>query len=93
VSLIQFSLYLLGGLFNLIQGYEDTFTELALLGQKTWNDVEIKKHWIVQSAQNIVLLYTVFEELISDNSFIKTCDFHRSHVIRLDQQYNKKAAR
>jgi hypothetical protein len=32
-----------GGLVKWIQDYEDAFTELALLGQKTWNDNEIKK--------------------------------------------------
>jgi hypothetical protein len=31
------------GLVKWIQDYEDVFTELALLGQKTWNDDEIKK--------------------------------------------------
>jgi hypothetical protein len=30
-----------------IQYYEDIFTELALLGQKTWNDDEIKKRRFV----------------------------------------------
>jgi hypothetical protein len=29
------------GLVKWIQDYEDAFTELALLGQKTWNDDEI----------------------------------------------------
>jgi signal transduction histidine kinase len=28
-----------------------------------------------------------------DKSFIETCNFLRSHVIRLDQQYKEKAAR
>jgi hypothetical protein len=36
---------------------------------------------------------TVFEELVSDNYFIETCNFLRSHAIRLDQQYKEKAAR
>jgi hypothetical protein len=31
-----------GGLVKWIQDYEDVFTELALPGQKTWNDDEIK---------------------------------------------------
>jgi hypothetical protein len=31
-----------GGLVKWIQDYEDASTELALLGQKTWNDDEIK---------------------------------------------------
>jgi hypothetical protein len=55
-----------------IQDYEDTFTELALLEQKTWNDDEIKKCWFVQNAQKIGLVDTVFEELVSDKSFIET---------------------
>jgi hypothetical protein len=82
-----------GGLVTWIQDYEDAFTELALLGQKTWNDDEIKKSRFVQNAQNIGLVDTVFEEIVSDKSFIKTCNFLRSHAIRLDQQYKEKAAR
>jgi hypothetical protein len=76
-----------------IQDYEDAFTELALLGQRTWNDDEIKKRHFVQNAQNIGLVDTVFEELVSDKSFIETYNFLRSHAIRLDQQYKEKAAR
>jgi hypothetical protein len=59
------------------------FTELALLGQKTWNDDEIKKRRLVQNAQNIGLVDKVFDELVSDKSFIETCNFLRSHDIRL----------
>jgi hypothetical protein len=80
-----------GQLVEWIQDYEDAFTELALLGQKTWNDVEIKKRRFVQNAQNIDLVDTVFEELVSDKSFIETCVFLTSHAIRLDQQYKEKA--
>jgi hypothetical protein len=39
------------------------------------------------------LVDTVFEELVFDKSFIETCNFLRSHAIRLDQQYKEKAAR
>jgi hypothetical protein len=39
------------------------------------------------------LVDTVFEELVSDKSFVETCNFIRSHAIRLDQQYKEKAAR
>jgi hypothetical protein len=81
-----------GGLVKWIQDYEDAFTELTLLGQKTWNDNEIKKRWFAQDAQNIGLVDTVFEELVSGKSFIETCNFLRSHAIRLDQQYKEKAA-
>jgi hypothetical protein len=76
-----------------IQDVEDAFTELVLLGQKTWNDDEIKKHCFVQNFQNIRLVDTVFEELVSDNSFIEICNFLRSHAFRFDQQYKEKAAR
>jgi hypothetical protein len=55
-----------GGLVKSIQDYEDAFTELALLGQKTWNDDEIKKRRFVQNGQNIGLDDTIFEELVSD---------------------------
>jgi hypothetical protein len=50
-----------GRLVKWIQDYEDAFTELALLGQKTWNYDEIKKRRFVQNAQNIDLVDTVFE--------------------------------
>jgi hypothetical protein len=75
-----------GGLVKWIQDYEDAFTELSLLGQKTWNDDEIKKRRFVQNAQNIGLVDTFFEEVVSDKSFIETCNFLRSHTIRLDQR-------
>jgi hypothetical protein len=39
------------------------------------------------------LVDTVFEELVSDKSFIGTYNFLRLHAIRLDQQYKEKAAR
>jgi hypothetical protein len=81
------------GLVKWIQDYEYAFTELALLGQKTWNDDEIKKRRFVQNAQNIGLVDTVFEELVSYQSFMETCNFLRSHAIRLDQQYKEKDAR
>jgi hypothetical protein len=42
-----------GGLVKWIQDYEDAFTELALLGQNTWNHDDIKKRLFVQNAQNI----------------------------------------
>jgi hypothetical protein len=37
-----FNRYYWIGLVTWIHDYEDAFTELALLGQKTWNDDEIK---------------------------------------------------
>jgi hypothetical protein len=60
-----------GRLVKWIQDYENAFTELAFLGQKTWNDDEINKLWLVQNAQNIGLVDTVFEELVSDKSLIE----------------------
>jgi hypothetical protein len=91
---IQSSIVIIGGgIVKWIQDYEDAFTKLALLGQKTWNDDEIKKRLFVQNMQNIGLIDTVFEELVSDKSFIETCNFLRLHAIRLDQQYKEKAAR
>jgi hypothetical protein len=36
---------------------------------------------------------TVFEELVSDKSFIETCDFFRSHTITHDQQNKERSAR
>jgi hypothetical protein len=43
-----------GGLVQWIQDYEDAFTELALLGQKTWNDDEIKKRWLYRMLKILV---------------------------------------
>jgi hypothetical protein len=42
--------------------------------------------WLIQ-------VDTVFEESVSDKSFIETCNILRSHAIRLDQHYKEKAAR
>jgi hypothetical protein len=47
-----------GGLVKWIQDYEDAFTELALLGQKTWNNDEINKRLFLQNTQNIGLVDT-----------------------------------
>jgi hypothetical protein len=82
-----------GRLIKWIQDYEDAFTELVLLGKKTWNDDEVKKRRFVQNTQNIGLVDTVFEELVSEKSFIETCNFLRSHAIRHDKQNEEKAAR
>jgi hypothetical protein len=68
-----------GGFVEWIQEYEDVFTEPVLHGQNNWNDDENKKHHFVQNTQNIGLVDTVFEELVSDKSFIETCNFLRSH--------------
>ena len=69
-----------GGLFKWIQDYEAVFTELVLLGQKTWGDDVSKKRWFVQNAQNIGMVDTVFEQLVRNKSFIETCNFLRSHA-------------
>jgi hypothetical protein len=45
----------------LIQDNEDAFTDLVLLGQSTWNNDDIKKRRLVQNAQNIGLVDTIFE--------------------------------
>jgi hypothetical protein len=83
-----------GGLFKWIQDYEDAFTELVLLGQTTWNNDDIKKRClVVQNAQNIGMVDTVFEALVNDKSFSETCNFLRSHAIRHDQQVKEKNAR
>jgi hypothetical protein len=57
------------------------------------NNDEIKKCHFVLNVQNTGLVDTVFEELVRDKSLIETCNFLRSHAIRLDQQYKEKAAR
>jgi hypothetical protein len=75
----------------LTQDYEDAFTELVLLGQKTWNDNNMMKRQLVQNAQNIGMVETTFEELVSEMAFIETCNFLRSHAIKHDQQ-NKETS-
>ena len=82
-----------GRLTKLIQDYEDTSKEHALLGQKTWNHTDIKKGCFVQNTQNIDLVDTVFEEFVCDKPLIEACNFLRSHAIRYDQQNRGKAAR
>jgi predicted aspartyl protease len=47
----------------------------------------------ILKTQNIGLVDTVFEELVSDRSFIETCNLLSSNTIRLDQQYKEKAAK
>jgi hypothetical protein len=71
VSSIRFPIVIIGRIVIWIQDYEDAFTELALLGQKTWNDDEIKKRRFVQNAQIIGLIDTVVEELVSNESFLE----------------------
>jgi hypothetical protein len=39
------------------------------------------------------LVDTFIEESVSDMSFIETCNFLRSHAIRIDHQYKEKATR
>jgi hypothetical protein len=70
-----------------IQDYEDAFTELILI-EKTWNDDEIKKRQLVKNAKSVGLDDTTFEDLISDNH-LDTCNFLKSHAIRLYQQYKE----
>ena len=81
-----------GGVTKWIQDYEDALTELVILGQKAWDDDDIKKRRPIQNPQNVGLVDTVFEELVSGKSFGETCDFFRSHAIRHDQQNKEKAA-
>jgi hypothetical protein len=65
-----------GGLVKWIQDYEDAFTDLSLLGQKTWNDDDIKKRRVVQNAQNIGLVNTIFEKLaIQSKVFYRNLQF------------------
>jgi hypothetical protein len=45
------------------------------------------------NTQNIALADTIFEELVSEESFIETCDFLRLNLIRLDQHYKGKISR
>jgi hypothetical protein len=51
-----------GVLVKFIQGYENAFIELVLIGQKTWDDDEIKKRRFVQDARNIGLVHTFLKK-------------------------------
>jgi hypothetical protein len=55
-----FNCHYKGELFKWVQDNEDAFTELVLLGQTTWNNDDIKKRRLVQNAQNIGMVDTVF---------------------------------
>ena len=46
--------------------------KMLILGQKVWDDDNIKKRRLIQNAQNIGLVDTVFEELVSGKSFGET---------------------
>jgi hypothetical protein len=46
-------------LLTWIQDYEDAFTELVLLGQKSWNDDEIKERLFSDNQENICLIDNV----------------------------------
>jgi hypothetical protein len=56
-----------------------------------------KKRHFVQNGQNIDLVDKVFEELVSDKSFIETCNLLRTHfempsMLRTDPEaYNDKS--
>jgi hypothetical protein len=65
VSLIRFSNLIIGE--DLLNGCKNMkmpsqFTELPLLGQKTWNDDEIKKRRFVQNAHNIGMVDKVLRK-------------------------------
>jgi hypothetical protein len=77
-------------LFKWVQDYEDSFTELVILGQATWNGDDVKKCCLVQNAQNIGMVDTVFEALVDNKSFLETCNFLRSHANRHDQQKQRE---
>jgi hypothetical protein len=56
------------GLIKWVQDYEDASTELVILGQTTSNNDDTKKRCLVQNAQNIGMVDTVFEALVDDES-------------------------
>jgi hypothetical protein len=57
------------------------------------NNDDIKKCCLVQNAQDIGMVDTVFEALLNDKSFSEICNFLRSHAIRHDQQAKEKNSR
>jgi hypothetical protein len=76
-----------------VQDYKNAFTELVRLDQATLNDGAIKKPFSVQNAQNTCMVDTIFEALVSDKSFLETCNFLRPDAIRHDQQNREKNVR
>jgi hypothetical protein len=60
------------------------------LVKQLWNDDDIKKRCLVQNAQNIGMVDTVFEALVSDKPFLETFNFLSSHAKRYDQQNKEK---
>lgn len=91
VITILFHQHYKDGLFKWV--HEDAFTELFLLGQKAWDDDEIKKCRLVQNAQNIDMVDTAIQALVNDKSFTGTCYFLTSHAIKHDHQNKEKGAR
>ena len=48
---------------------------------------------MIQNAQNVGLVDTAFDELVTEKYFTEACDFLRIHAIRHAQQSKEKAAR
>jgi hypothetical protein len=68
------------------QYYEDSFTELILAEKYLGMMMKSRSFALYITLKILVWLIqvdTVFEELVSDKSFIQTCNFLRSHAIRL----------
>ena len=61
-SLQQFPSTLQRGVVTWIQDYEDAFTDLINLGQKTWNDDDSKTYGLVQNAQSIGMVDTALKD-------------------------------
>jgi hypothetical protein len=59
----------------------------------TLNDDDIKNGCLAQNAQNTGMVDTIFEALVSDKSFLESCNFLRSDAIRYEQQNREKNAR
>jgi hypothetical protein len=78
-----------GGLVKWILDYKDTFTELVIFAQKYWDDDDAEKRRLIQKGQNIGLLDAVIEELVTDKSYLETCNFLREKTARKMQNISQ----
>jgi hypothetical protein len=93
VSLIRFSIVIIGD--DLLNGFKTMkmpSQNWFYLGKRLGMMLKTRSVSLYRMLKILACLI-VFEEVVSDESFIETNDSLRSHAIILDQQYEERAAR